>query len=223
MDNHRVVLSDDGSPTLLSLLYGETYHSTYGALEESLTVFISAGFHRCRLDGLKKINILEMGFGTGLNAFLSLVESNQYNLEINYTGVEAHPISPIIVQVLNYPKVISKPEYSNAFDKMHTCIPEKNIALSENFTFIKRIGRIEEISISSKYHLIYYDAFAPLVQEELWTEQIMKKMYDALLPNGILVTYCAKGSFKRALKAVGFQIEALPGPKGKRQMTRAIK
>lgn len=222
-NEERIILSNDGSHTLFSEKFNVTYHSKFGALEESLTVFLSAGYHFQRLRGIRKINIFEMGFGSGLNALLTMIEADKYQCKTHYTGIECYPISVEEAKKLNYIEELSAKPYSDSFLQMHQIESNHTLPLSSQFSFQKIIGDLTNYSIPGEYDVVYFDAFAPTAQEELWTEEIMKKMFDILRPEGVLVTYCAKGSFKRALKAVGFNIEALPGPGGKREMTRAIK
>ncbi len=221
-EQERIILSNDGSHTLFSEKFNVTYHSKFGALEESLTVFLSAGYHYQRLQGYTQISIFEMGFGSGLNALLTMMESDTYQCNTHYTGIEYYPITSERARALNYIEELSASAYLNPFLQMHQTDVNQIVTLTPYFTFQKIIGDLAYSNIPGQYDVIYYDAFAPTAQEELWTESIMKKMIDLLNPGGVLVTYCAKGSFKRALKSVGFEVEALPGPGGKREMTRAI-
>jgi tRNA U34 5-methylaminomethyl-2-thiouridine-forming methyltransferase MnmC len=166
------------------------------------------------------IKVLEMGFGTGLNAIMSAQFAFFHNAYIDYTGIEAFPIAKEDYQNLNYPEMLNLDENLNGiFQGLHL----NSTAFSTYF-----IGQVihqilEEYTTEEKYDVIYYDAFAPTSQAELWTVEIMQKMYGFLKPEGILVSYCAQGQFKRNLKEAGFMVEALPGPLGKREMTRAIK
>ena len=219
----EIILSHDGSHTLSSKRFGVTYHSNFGAIEESLTVFLSAGFHALRLRGWTSIRIFEMGFGTGLNALLSKLEADQFNLPCYYHGIEAYPISPETAAALNYPTILNRNEEANLFLKMHESSAEKEYEMSQHFTFKKSIDTIENYEFKDRYNLIYFDAFAPTAQPELWNVDLLKKLYDHMEDGGVLVTYCAKGQFKRDLKALGFEVEALPGPGKKREMTRAWK
>jgi tRNA U34 5-methylaminomethyl-2-thiouridine-forming methyltransferase MnmC len=210
----------DGSKSILSGQFGESYHSRHGALQESLHVFIDNGLKFKSLSR-NNITILEIGFGTGLNAGLSWYFSEKHpHLQIAYAGIEAYPIDPELIQDLEYDTLLS----FSKFNLMHELAWNTNHALSSTFNFLKLKKRFEEMDYDkSSYDIIYFDAFAPACQPELWGETMMAKMYNALRPAGILVTYCAKGTFKRALKATGFSLEKLPGPTGKREMTRATK
>jgi len=216
-------LTEDGSMTLFSDRFGVTYHSTFGAVEESLHVFLCAGFHRMILKQVNQLDILEIGFGTGLNALLTLIETNKNSsLQVNYTAVDAYPINDQVVSQLNYIEYLKVPHLEKDFNHMHELADGQTMSF-DNFHFKKLTRKFEDLNEVDKYNIIYYDAFAPTTQPELWDLPIMKKMYAALTNDAILVTYCAKGSFKRALKASGFELESLPGPGKKREMTRAWK
>lgn len=216
-------LTQDGSHSIFAEQYGVTYHSRYGAVTESLHVFIDAGL-RFKAALKSELNILEVGFGTGLNALLTWREAEKRNLSIRYTGIEAYPLPLEIVETLNYgeqitPSVGGVPDFMH----LHQCAWDRNVKLSGHFSLHKKRIRLEAFRTSQVFDLIYFDAFAPQAQPELWTERIMGLMYKALGPDGCLVTYCAKGDVKRTLKNVGFEVERLAGPPGKREMTRAWK
>lgn len=222
MDDQKVV-SEDGFHTISSSIYGVTYHSIYGALNESITVFLSAGLQFQILKGKKKISVFEMGLGTGFNALLTLIDINASDIHVDYTAIELHPLCWQDASELNYIDELDAWQWKPLFKLIHTCPQGQYIDLLPTFRFRKFHGDLLTANIDDQYDVIYYDAFAPSAQEELWTPSIMEKMYNMLHPGGVLVTYCAKGSFKRALKTVGFKVEALPGPPGKREMTRAHK
>lgn len=215
--------SHDGSHTLESEAFGVTYHSHFGAIEESLTVFISAGLEYQRQRGLSKVNILEIGFGTGLNAYLTLVVADSYGISCKYQGIEAYPIDTAVAEKLNYPELIDDAARRAAFLAMHAAPANEPTSISEGFTFTKRVEKIEEMQLTQGIDIVYFDAFAPSAQPELWKPDILAKIYDACSPQAVLTTYCAQGQFKRDLRSVGFTVEALPGPGRKREMTRAIK
>lgn len=214
--------SRDGSTTVLSEEFGVTYHSKYGAIQESTHVFINEGLH-AKCISKKELSILEVGFGTGLNTLLTFLESNRLNLKIDYKTFEPHPVSQEIIDQLNYCDVLQITNGTCMLNKFHDCEWEVVNPVNETFNFTKYQQAIENISMEEKFDVIYYDAFAPNVQPELWSSMLMEKMFALLLPKGILVTYCAKGEFKRTLKSVGFKVETLKGPPGKREMIRAIK
>ena len=214
--------TQDGSNSIFSEEFGVSYHSKYGAVQEIRHVFIEAGlFYKAILK--KELSVLDIGFGTGLNAFLTFLEAERLGLKIFYTTVDAFPITTEMASELDYPRVLKAENQAVVFDEMHRTQWNSKINLSENFVFEKVLSKFEALEFPPKFDVIYYDAFAPSVQPELWEAPMMQKMYDALNPGGILVTYSAKGSFKRTLKAVGFQVESLKGPPGKREMTRGMK
>lgn len=214
--------TQDGSHSIMSAQHGVSYHSKYGAVQESRHVFIQAGLFQKALQQ-KEIAVLEFGFGSGLNAFLTLLEAQQHGWEILYETIEAFPISLEQAQVLNYPTLLEAQDSQAAFLTMHECQWNQEIAITRSFVFKKWLSKFEDISFHNQFDVIYFDAFAPDAQPELWEASVLDKAYQALRPGGLLVTYCAKGSVKRALKSVGFQLESLPGPPGKREMTRCVK
>lgn len=219
--SNQPFITNDGSSSLISNKFGEAYHSRYGALEESNHVFIDAGLNHLIESGKQTINLLEIGFGTGLNAILTRLIAQQSNLVLSYTGLEAYPISIEEAKLLNYPSLLNIDEQE--FIQLHTCDWDIKNALSDNFFLTKLQVEFEHFEDETDYDLVYFDAFAPSVQSHLWEYPFLKKIYDKCNPGGVLVTYCAKGSFKRALKECGFSLESLPGPAKKREMTRAIK
>lgn len=220
MNKRQLITTSDGSHSLYQIDLDETYHSRHGAIQEAYHVFIKNG-----LDFIskKKLSILEIGLGTGLNCLISLLESEKHDLTVDYTGIEAYPISLEEMSLLNYLDELKAPLFKKEFDLIHESEWEREIKITDNFSLVKRNQKFQEISDKNRYNLIFFDAFGARVQPELWTEEIFQKMYDALLPNGVLVTYAAKGSVRRAMLSVGFSIERLPGPPGKREMLRGIK
>ena len=222
MEDSRLFLTEDGSHSLFSEKYGVSYHSKFGALDEANHVFINAAL-RFKAVIQQKISILEIGFGTGLNAFVTFLEAKKRNLIIEYFGVEAFPISILQAEQLNYSNLLISEENPSLFLKLHQVPWNIPFQLSDQFSIKKVLQKFEDINFENQFDIIYFDAFAPDAQPELWNDEMMSKMYKALKTEGILVTYCAKGSVKRTLKKVGFTIEALPGPPRKREMTRATK
>lgn len=218
----ELLTTEDGSSTLKSSQFEALYHSKHGAIQESQVVFIEAGLHR-QMNRKGLISVLEVGFGTGLNAFLTYLEAQRHHLQITYTGVEAYPIPSALAAQLNYPELLQANAVDQlAFQQMHE-LKNVQVPISPQFLFCKAVHTFEAIEVKEAYDVVYYDAFSPSVQPELWELEAFQRMYQAMRPNGVLTTYCAKGAVKRTLKAVGFEIEALPGPIGKREMTRAIK
>lgn len=218
----RIFETQDGSHSILSEKYGVPYHSKYGAIQETKHVFIDAAL-RPKALSQKELSILGIGFGTGLNAFMTYLEAEKFHLKIDYTGVEAFPISMEEAENLNYASALNQPQKRADFLKFHTSNWNELIPFSEHFQLEKRKILFQEIDFQNRFDIVYFDAFAPTAQPELWETPMMQKMYNALRTNGILVTYCAKGVVKRTLKGVGFEVESLKGPPGKREMTRAIK
>ncbi len=216
-----VFLTDDGSHSFLSEQFGVTYHSTHGAIQETQHIFIDAGLKHVLSQNLAEILILELGFGTGLNALMTWIEAERLQQKIRYITYEMYPLSIEDAEALNYHSRLHFP--ISIFKAMHECSWNESHHLSPYFNFEKRWASIENIDIQDTINLIYFDAFAPEIQPQLWEQPMMQKMYDALLPNGVMTTYCAKGAVKRAMKEVGFKIESLPGPPFKREITRAIK
>ena len=171
----------------------------------------------------KSCNIFEVGFGTGLNTLLSLIDSEETNRNIKYTSLEAYPLKWDLVSKLNYIDLICNGKYSATYKKMRTCHWESFYILSPHFSLRKQNIKLQNVLFDNEFDVVYFDAFAPRVQPDLWTKEVFTSMYKALKPRGVLVTYCAKGSVKRALRSVGFELQSIPGPPGKREMSRAMK
>lgn len=216
----RIITTGDGSKTIQIEDWDEQYHSKHGAVQEAYHVFIE---HGLRLFQNGPIHLLEIGFGTGLNALITLMEAPKQYLGVDYVAVEAFPVSMEEVEALDYCKQLKAGDHQDDFQKMHSSPWEQTVTLTPNFSLLKQKRDFREISQQNQFDLIYFDAFGARVQPELWTEDIFLKMYQALKTNGVLVTYAAKGSVRRAMQAVGFTVERLPGPPGKREMLRAIK
>lgn len=215
----EIFRTDDGSHSLKDQRLNETYHSDRGAVQESLHVFIQAGLLHLAPQK-KEIHLLEMGFGTGLNALLSFKYLPE-NLHLHYTSVEAFPLEKEILQQLNYPVYLQlDPTIAQAI-QLSPFNTTSNI--SPAFTLTKWFTPFHTFESPQQFDLVYYDAFGPKIQPELWTLERMQQCYRLLRPGGILVTYCAQGQFRRNLREAGFEVEKLPGPPGKREMTRAIK
>lgn len=215
-------VTEDGSHTLFSGQFGENYHSRHGAVTESNHVFIQAGLACMARQRGRKIEVLEAGFGTGLNALLTWQMAEKEGMEVSYTGMEAYPVSTEEAGQLNYAEV-AVPGQQDAFLQLHRAPWGEFIALSEQFHFKKIAMLIQEFRAETAFDVVYFDAFAPQTQPELWTAAVMAHFFEALRPGGVLVTYCAQGAFRRNLKAAGFVLESLPGPPFKREMTRALR
>jgi len=219
----QIITTKDNSKTLLIPEMNETYHSTNGALTEANHIFINNGINQLK-NSTQTINIFEMGFGTGLNAILTYRFAQRHQLNINYITVEKYPISNNELEVLDYQTSLNlNSDEINALQKMHQSKNE-SVRISNHFKFELIIDDLENIKLQlNTFDIIYFDAFAPSNQPNLWNKTILKKMYQYLKPNGFLITYCAQGQFKRDLKATGFEVKNLPGPPGKREITKAIK
>lgn len=209
----------DGSHTLYVPSLKEHYHSVHGAVKESGTVFVRNGL--LSLDK-KNISILEIGFGTGLNAFLTYLESKKRGIEIRYTGIEPFPLPAEIYSRLNYAELLD-PSAREVFLTLHECSWDVFSTISEGFQLKKVRTDIRKITYEERYDLIYFDAFAPDVQPELWKEEIFQQIAEATKPGGVLVTYSSKAEIRRRLKKTGFEVSKLPGPPGKREVIRAVK
>lgn len=217
------VETKDGSFTLRSERFGATYHALQGAMEESRYVFLNNGLLPFMARHPKaSYRILEIGFGTGLNAFLSFLEAKRSAIEIHYHAVELYPVPPEIARQLNFVRGYSEEE-GTVFLRMHEQPWDKEEKLYEAFYLSKHLVKTETFHSDLKFDIIYFDAFSPKDQPELWTEQIFQNMFSLLNEKGMLVTYCAQGQMKRNLKAAGFSVKALKGFATKREMTVAYR
>lgn len=220
----KIIKTADGSVSIHLPEWDESYHSRHGAVQEALHVFIKMGLHYFLKEKKPfEISILEIGFGTGLNAFITFLESEKHRVKINYTGVEAYPVGSGEISALNYPEILLAKEKAPVLWEMHQGEWEKLQVIGRYFSLYKHQKRFEELSYKENFNIIYFDAFGARVQPELWSEEIFQIMFKALQPQGVLVTYSAKGSVRRNLQKVGFVVERLPGPPGKREMLRAVK
>jgi len=221
----KIIITDDGS-TSFELLNGkEHYHSTFGAIQEARFVYIKNGLNHIvsTLKNNKNLVVLEMGFGTGLNAFLTYLFAKKNKINIDYFAIEAFPLKANEVLQLNYISQLNAQKETQVFTDFHLIKPNKTTRITTNFSLTVNIGLLENFKSKVKFNLIYFDAFGPEIQPELWTEAIFSKLYKMLLPQGVLVTYSAKGQVRRNMQMAGFIVERLPGPPGKREMLRATK
>lgn len=216
----EIITTLDGSITIFLPKWNESYHSKFGAIQEAYHVFIKNGLS---LLENQSISILETGFGTGLNAFITFLEAQKRDIKIKYVGVEAYPISAEEVHLLNYVKELNAENNQSVFDLMHQSEWEKEIVINPLFCFTKKQQFINDIKEENTFDLIYFDVFGFRVQPELWSEVIFSIMYKALKPKGILVTYAARGVIKRAMQTAGFDVKKVVGPLGKREMMIAFK
>jgi tRNA U34 5-methylaminomethyl-2-thiouridine-forming methyltransferase MnmC len=216
----EIITTNDGSTTIHLIDWDESYHSKHGAIQEAYHVFIKSGLS---LFEVKSVSILEIGFGTGLNAFITYLETKKVNQTIDYIGVEAYPVQVEEALQMNYVSELNASDEIEIFNKMHKCNWEEKQNISDKFSLTKRKQFFQDVTDENAFDLIYFDAFGFRVQPELWSLEIFKKMYLALKPNGILVTYACRSSIKNAMLECGFKVEKLPGAPGKREMLRAIK
>lgn len=216
----EIIITNDGTTTIRIPEWNENYHSSHGAIQEAKHVFIKNGLDLFK--NQSSISILEIGYGTGLNAFITFLETHE-TLNVDYVGIEAYPVSMKEIVQLNYVSQLGAFQFHPIFERMHSDDWEIPKNISNNFTLTKHQQFFQEIEDKDRFHLIYFDAFGFPTQPELWSEAIFKKMYDALLPDGVLVTYACRTVIKKAMLSVGFSVEKLPGAPGKREMLRAKK
>lgn len=225
MPNIEIIVTSDGSHSLRNTELNETYHSIHGAVQESVHVFITNGlmFFENQYHS-PEIRILEVGFGTGLNALLTLKHALGSKLRFHYTSWEADPIAEETIQQLNYPEFLDFAGATSLFQKLHAASWSQEDALLDNFVLKKQLGKLQEAALGDeKFDLIYFDAFGPAKQPELWEAGLLKKVELSMRPGGVFVTYCAKGQLKRDLRSFGLRVETVPGPPGKKEMVRALK
>ena len=215
-------VTQDGSNTLFSKEFGFTYRSKFGAVQECQHIYIDAGL-RLKSVVQQHINVLEIGFGTGLNAYMTYLEAQKRNLFINYIAYEGFPVTLAEAMSMDYPAMLQDSEGTIVFEKLHTSEWNYPNEMSSNFTFKKMLERFENLDEIATFDVVYFDPFAPDANPFLWSDAFFTKIYDSMRPNGILTTYCAQGEAKRAMKRAGFTVERLPGANGKREMTRAVK
>jgi tRNA U34 5-methylaminomethyl-2-thiouridine-forming methyltransferase MnmC len=220
-DNLQIITTSDGSHSLLNTTLNETYHSHHGALQESLHVFIKHGleyFHH--KFHAQSIRVFEVGFGTGLNALLTLQFVLKNKVPVEYTSIEAYPLGEDVWSRLNYAQALDMQEQ---FKELHKAGWNEWQNIPVNFRLKKLNTTLQNIVLDQQFEVIYFDAFAPNKQPEMWQLPLLEKVANTLTVNGVFVTYCAKGQVKRDLKSLGLVVETLPGPPGKKEMVRALK
>jgi len=216
--NYELILTEDGSNSLYVPEIAECYHSSHGAIQESQHIFIEAGLKQCSKD---EICVLEVGFGTGLNALLALVEAERSGKMIRYFTLEKYPISVETTLQLNYPNLIDG-DYQKSFEKMHQSVWNETVAVTPTFILEKIKTDFTKYVHLQNYDVVFFDAFSPEKQPEMWMQQQFENIFEHCNHGAILTTYCAKGAVRRALQAAGFSVERLAGPPGKREILRAI-
>jgi len=215
----EIIVTSDGSNSLYIPEMDETYHSVHGAIQEAKHVFINNGL---KLFEKAELHVFEVGFGTGLNAFLSQQYSEENKIRINYHSVEAFPVELELVNELNFNSIIKHSD--KVFNLIHSSVWGEEFLISDTFKLKKIEAKIEDILLElNSFDIVLFDAFGPRAQSEMWAVSILQKMHNSLISGGKLVTYCAQGQFKRDLKSIGFLVENVPGPPGKREMTIATK
>lgn len=215
----KLILTEDGSHTLYVPEMDEHYHSRFGALTESMHIFINAGLASMQQ---QEVTILEVGFGTGLNALLSAIHAGKNKITIRYNSLEKYPVDSSILLCLNYGEMAGEggPELFSTIHSVPWDLPSE---VTGWFTLEKRATDLTTDELTGCYDLIFFDAFGPDKQPEMWTEEVLRKVADVTHPGSVFVTYSAKGTLKRMLRSLGFEVTLLPGPPGKRVITRAVK
>ena len=220
----KIIITEDGSSSIYVEELNEHYHSIHGAIQESEHIFIKSGLLSEKLSSLNEISILEIGFGTGLNALLTYFYALEIQKRINYTAIELYPVNNEELQLLNYAEKLPYQGADTVFSLLHNAEWEKSQSISNHFTITKhKISALEMNLIENTFNLVYFDAFSPATQPELWTIALFDKIYKSMTSNSVFITYSTKGDVKRALKQVGFSIEKLKGPKGKREILQGGK
>lgn len=219
--DRKIILTGDGSSSVNIPGMNVTYHSIHGAIQESKHVFIEAGLnHLISKSPGQPINILEMGLGTGLNALLTLIETEKLNQPVHYTAIELYPLTADESNQLNYCEQLNRPELQRLFEKIHNSEWNKSVSLTPHFTLQKINNDLINFSSSQLFNLVYYDAFAPNAQPELWTKEVFEHLQRMMANDAVLVTYCSKGDVRRAMQSAGLTVEKVPGPPHKREMIR---
>lgn len=219
-----IITTEDGSKTIKIEEWNEHYHSTHGAIQEAMHVYIRAGLdHFVAKNKPKSIAVLEAGFGTGLNALLACLWSEKSKINIEYIGLEAYPIKENEREALDYHKVINGENVKSIYKQLHKAEWGKHVEISKTFSLQKQNLFFSDLELENHADVVFYDAFGPRVQPELWEKPIFQGFYQAMKTNGLLVTYSVKGTARRALQDIGFQVDVIDGPPGKRHMMRAFK
>jgi tRNA U34 5-methylaminomethyl-2-thiouridine-forming methyltransferase MnmC len=221
----KLIITEDGSHSLFNPKLNETYHSFHGALQESRHVFIKEGLeHFSQNNNASEINVFEVGLGTGLNALLSIEWALNKKIKVNYHSIEAFPISRQQAATLNYSKLMGMTDSEQYFKQIHELAWDQDFDINEFFAFRKIHNTLQDYDLKeNEYDLIFFDAFAPNKQSEMWDLTILSKIASSMKVNGEFVTYCAQGQLKRNLKSLVLIVETIAGPPGKKEMVRAVK
>ena len=224
-EEHRLILTEDGSHSIYVPGLNETYHSFHGAIQESGYVFIKRGLeYFAGNQNRSLIKVLEVGLGTGLNALLTAQWAEEMQKKVEMTSLEAYPVPKGLVDVLNYPGKISSKHAPGWFRKIHHSLWDEAVEIHDLFVLNKVMAKLETYPLPfQEFDVVFFDAFAPNKQAELWDLSVLDKVYQSQNYPSVFVTYCAKGQLKRDLRSLGYQVETLPGPPGKKEMVRAIK
>jgi len=217
--NSELLITEDGSNTLYVPEIDECYHSSHGAIQESRHIFIEAGLKQCRKS---EINVLEVGFGTGLNAFLTMIEAERNGKQIHYVSLEKYPVEAEKALRLNYPEELS-PEKRSCFELMHLSAWNEKVQVTPFFSLEKIETDFTQYTPVDKFDVVFFDAFSPEKQPEMWMQERFELIYEYCNDAAILTTYCAKGVVRRAMQAAGFTVERLAGPPGKREILRGVR
>lgn len=217
--NSELLITEDGSNTLYVPEIDECYHSSHGAIQESRHIFIEAGLKQCEKS---EINVLEVGFGTGLNAFLTMIEAERSSKQIQYVSLEKYPVETEKAILLNYPEELF-PEKRSSFELMHISAWNEKVQLTPSFSLEKIETDFTQYIPVDKFDVVFFDAFSPEKQPEMWTQERFEILLKYCNPGAVLTTYCAKGIVRRAMQAAGFTVERLAGPPGKREILRGAK
>lgn len=211
-----LVVTKDGSQTILNMELGSTYHSRHGALTESEHVFLKEGLFRYIKDGTQELCILEMGFGTGLNALLTWTIANELGLDVDYHGLELYPVPEAVWSAYQLPEQLQSQRQN--YESIHAAEWNKCVVMDTNFGLTKHQVSLLDFKTDIRFNVVYFDAFEPETQPELWTEEVFRNLFELMKPEAILTTYCCKGYVRRNMISAGFVVEKVPGPPGKREM-----
>lgn len=215
----RLMLTADGSHTAINPGLDKTYHSIHGAYQESQRVYIELGLLAAfETFASQPLRVFEMGFGTGLNALLTAHEAHARQRQVTYTAIDAYPLSVADARRLNYDELLG----TAYLPALHESVWNEAVAVNPYFSLTKLESRLQDLQTADRFHLIYYDAFAPTAQPELWEPDIFRQLADLLLPGGLLTTYCSRSYVQRNMRAAGLTVEKHPGPAHKRDVLRAI-